>query len=85
MKYNDEETASGNLLRQIIDLKANLEKEEIKEVTKLIKVSKIKVSTEIQGDQLRITSKSIDDLQSVISMLRGKELAFPLQFINMRK
>jgi uncharacterized protein YajQ (UPF0234 family) len=73
------------MIRQIVDLKAALEKEEIKEVNKLIKDSKLKVTTETQGDQLRVTSKSIDDLQSVMSMLRGKELKFPVQFINMRR
>jgi uncharacterized protein YajQ (UPF0234 family) len=85
LKYNAEEPASGNMLRQFIDLKAALEKEEIKEVTKLVKDSKIKVTTEVQGDQLRVSSKSIDELQAVMAMLRGKDIQFPLQFINMRR
>lgn len=85
LKYNTEEQASGNMIRQVVDLKASLEKEELKEVNKLIKDSKLKVTTETQGDQLRVTSKSIDDLQAVISLLKGKELTFPLQFINMRR
>jgi uncharacterized protein YajQ (UPF0234 family) len=85
LKYNQEEQASGSMLRQFIDLKAALEKEEMKEVNKLIKDSKLKVTTETQGDQLRVTSKSIDDLQAVMSLLKGKELSFPVQFINMRR
>jgi cyclic-di-GMP-binding protein len=85
LKYNPEEQASGNILRQSVDLKAALEKEEMKEVNKHIKYSKPKVTTEIQGDQLRVTSKSIDDLQSVMALLKGKELKFPVQFINMRR
>lgn len=85
LKYNEEEQASGNMIRQTIDLKAALEKEEMKEVTKIIKESKLKVTSESQGDQLRVTSKSIDDLQSVMALLRGKELKFPVQFINMRR
>lgn len=85
LKYNAEEQASGNMLRQIVDLKAALEKDELKEVNRLIKDSKLKVTTETQGEQLRVTSKSIDDLQAVITMLKGKELKFPLQFINMRR
>lgn len=85
LKYNAEEAASGNMIRQVIDLKASLEKEEIKEVNKLIKDSKLKVTTEGQGDQLRVISKSIDELQAVMSFLKGKELKFPLQFINMRR
>lgn len=84
LKFNPEEQASGNLLRQTVDLKANLEKEEIKEVNKVIKDSKLKVTTESQGEQLRVVSKSIDELQAVMSLLRGKELKFPVQFTNMR-
>ena len=85
LKYGDEEPASGNMIRQTVELKAALEKEELKEVNKLIKDSKMKVTAESQGDQLRVTSKSIDDLQAVMAMLRGKELKFPVQFINMRR
>jgi uncharacterized protein YajQ (UPF0234 family) len=85
LKYGHEEQASGNMLRQTIDLKAALEKDEMKEVNKVIKDSKLKVTTEIQGDQLRVSSKSIDDLQAVMSLIRGKELKFPVQFINMRR
>ena len=84
LKYGDEEAASGNMIRQMVELKANLEKEEIKEVNKLIKDAKLKVTTEIQGDQLRVTSKSIDELQATIQMLKGKKLEFPLQYSNMR-
>lgn len=84
LKYNPEEQASGNLLRQVVELKANLEKEELKEVNKIIKDSKLKVTTETQGEQLRVVSKSIDELQAIMSLLRGKELKFPVQFTNMR-
>lgn len=84
LKYGDEEQASGNMLRQTVDLKANLEKEEIKEVNKLIKDAKTKVTTEVQGEQLRVISKSIDELQATMTALKSKELKFPLQFTNMR-
>ncbi len=84
VKFNTEESATGNMLRQSVDLKANLEKEEMKEVNKLIKDSKIKVTTESQGEQLRVISKSIDELQATMTMLKSKELKFPLQFTNMR-
>ena len=84
LKYGKEEPATGNTIRQVIDIKAAMEKEEAKEVTKAIKDSKLKVQAEIQGEQVRVSSKSIDELQATMSMLRGKELKFPLQFINMR-
>ena len=84
LKYGKEEAATGNAIRQTLDIKAGMEKEEAKEVTKAIKDSKLKVQVEIQGEQVRVTAKSIDELQGAIAMLRGKELKFPLQFINMR-
>ena len=84
LKYGPEEQASGNMIRQNVDLKANLEKEELKEVNKLIKDAKTKVSTEMQGEQLRVISKSIDELQATMNVLKSKELKFPIQFTNMR-
>lgn len=84
LKYGKEEVATGNTIRQMIEIKAGMEKEEAKELTKAIKESKLKVQAEIQGEQVRVTSKSIDELQATMSMLKAKELKFPVQFINMR-
>ncbi len=84
MKYGKEEVATGSAIRQIIDIKAGLEKEEAKEVAKLVRDSKLKVQPEVQGEQVRVTGKKIDDLQEVIALLRNAQLKFPLQFINMR-
>ncbi len=84
IKYGKEEQASGNLIRQHIELKSGLDKEAAKEVTKLIKDSKLKVSSQVQDEQVRVTSKSIDELQEVIRLLRGAELSFAVQFVNMR-
>jgi uncharacterized protein YajQ (UPF0234 family) len=85
LKYGAEEAASGNVIRQVVDLKNGLEKEEAKELTKAIKDSKLKVQAEIQGEQLRVSGKSIDDLQTAIAMIKGLQLKFPVQFINMRR
>jgi cyclic-di-GMP-binding protein len=84
LKYNDEEAASGNLIRQTVTLKGQLEKEEIKELNRVIKDSKLKVTSEVQGEQLRVTSKSIDELQSMMAIIKQKELKFPVQFTNYR-
>ncbi|MCX6104340.1 MAG: YajQ family cyclic di-GMP-binding protein [Proteobacteria bacterium] len=84
LKYGKEESGSGGIIRQEIDLKAGLDKEEAKEITKLIKESKVKVQAQIQDEQVRVTSKSIDELQAAISVLKKGELKFPLQYINMR-
>ena len=51
---------------------------------KLIKDAKIKVQAQIQGDQVRVTGKSRDDLQSVIQLVKGAELGQPFQFNNFR-
>ncbi len=84
LKYKPEEQASGGILRQVVELKANLEKEELKEVNKHIKDSKLKVTTETQGEQLRVISKSIDELQATMNLLKQKDFKFPIQFTNMR-
>ena len=85
LKYGKEETASGNIIRQHVELRSGLDKDAAKEVTKAIKESKLKVTAQVQDEQVRVTAKSIDDLQSAISMLRAANLKFPLQFINMRR
>ena len=50
----------------------------------MIKDKKLKVQSQIQGEQLRVTGKKIDDLQSVISMLKSANLDIPLQYVNMK-
>lgn len=69
---------------QPISLKEGIEAAEAKKIVKLIKDSKIKVQTQIQGDQLRVTGKKRDDLQQVIALLRESSTDVPLQFNNFR-
>lgn len=84
LKYGKEEPASGGVLRQQVELKSGLGREEAKEVTKLIKDAKLKVQAQIQDEQVRVTGKSIDELQATIAMLKSSQLSFPVQFVNMR-
>lgn len=84
LKYEKEEPASGNVIRQMVSLKSGIDKEDAKEITKAIKDSKLKVQAQIQDEQVRVTSKSIDELQATIQFLRSQELKTPVQFINMR-
>ena len=58
--------------------------EKAKEIVKIIKDSKMKVQAEIQKDQVRVRAKKIDDLQTVMTMLRGKDLGIHMEFINYR-
>jgi len=65
-------------------LKKGIESDVAKKIVKLIKDSKLKVQTQIQGESLRVTGKSRDDLQSVMALIRGGNLGQPFQFKNFR-
>ncbi|MCL2888333.1 MAG: YajQ family cyclic di-GMP-binding protein [Elusimicrobia bacterium] len=78
------ESALGGAAKQIIKIQQGIPSEKAKELVKAIKDSKIKVTASIQGDQLRISSKSKDDLQAVMALLRGQDAGVDLQFTNYR-
>jgi uncharacterized protein YajQ (UPF0234 family) len=78
------EPAGGQSLRQKVLLKQGLDKEIAKDIIKLIKESKLKVQAQIMDDKVRVSSKSIDELQSTMALLRAQNLSVPLQFDNMR-
>ncbi|SQI41807.1 putative nucleotide-binding protein [Leminorella richardii] len=75
---------SGKTYSVEAKLKQGIESEMAKKLVKLIKDSKIKVQAQIQGDQVRVTGKARDDLQSVIALVKGAELGQPFQFNNFR-
>lgn len=74
----------GKLYSKEVKLKQGIETEMAKKITKLVKESKIKVQTQIQGDQVRVTGKSRDDLQAVIQLVKNADLGQPFQFNNFR-
>ena len=78
------ETASGNRVRQFIEILNGISKEEAKKITNLVKTSKSKVQASINGDEVRITGKKRDDLQSMIELLKTSDIKIPLQFQNFR-
>lgn len=78
------EKASGDTVRQKISIKQGLSQEEAKELSKIIKDTKLKVQTQIMGDELRVSGKKIDDLQAVITHLKSIDYKVPLQFTNYR-
>jgi hypothetical protein len=84
LQYGKQEPASGGMVRMVITLQQGISKEHAKEIVAMIKDTKLKVQTTIQGDQLRVTSRDIDDLQTVIKMFREKDLSFAIQFENYR-
>ena len=70
--------------RQVIKIKQGLEPDVAKQVTGFIRESKLKVTTQIQGSEVRVTGKSRDDLQAVIAAVRGHDFPVALQFQNFR-
>ena len=77
-------TETVNEARQIITVKQGIDQELAKKITRIIKDSKLKVQSSIQGDQVRVTGKKRDDLQEAISLLRNSKLELPLQYVNFR-
>lgn len=78
------EPAGGNTYRQTVKLQEGISTEKGREIVKIIKDKKLKVQAQIMDDQVRVSGKSRDDLQSVISELRSRDLGIELQFVNMR-
>ncbi len=70
--------------RQVIKIKQGIEQAAAKEITSFIRDSKLKVTTQIQGDAVRVQGKSRDDLQAVIAAVRAHEFPVSLNFQNFR-
>ena len=82
--YGAIEPALSGTVRQVAKIQSGLASEKAKEISKSIKDSKLKVQAQIQGEQVRVLSKSKDELQSAIVFLRGKDFGIDLQFTNYR-
>jgi uncharacterized protein YajQ (UPF0234 family) len=78
------ESALGGNLRQVIKIQQGIPSDKAKEITAEIKKSGLKVQPSIQADQLRVTSRSKDSLQEVMTFLRSKDFGVDLQFTNYR-
>lgn len=84
-KFNEQETGAAGMLKQEIVVREGLEQDVAKLIVKKIKASGLKVQASILADEVRVTGKKIDDLQSVIALLKGdEEIDVPLQFVNMK-
>ncbi len=84
LDYGKLEPAAKMTVRQEITMRQGLDAETARKVAKLIKDSGKKVTTQIQGDQVRVTGKSKDDLQAVIQALKSDTYPVALQFVNYR-
>ena len=76
--------AAKSTVRQSINVNVGLSDEKAKEIVKFIKGLKVKVQSQIQGDQVRITGKAKDDLQQVIQAVKAQDFGVALQFVNFR-
>ncbi|OED43175.1 YajQ family cyclic di-GMP-binding protein [Endozoicomonas sp. (ex Bugula neritina AB1)] len=75
---------SGKHVKQDVSIRQGLEKDLAKKIVKMIKEAKLKVQSAIQGEQVRVTGKKRDDLQTVIAFLKEADLDMPLQYNNFR-
>lgn len=83
-KYGKEESASGGKVRQTVQLQQGISQELAKEINKQIRENFPKVKPQIQGEAIRVTAKSRDDLQMVIGLLKQQDYPVALQYINYR-
>jgi uncharacterized protein YajQ (UPF0234 family) len=84
LTYSAVEPASGGTVRQQITLQVGIDKENAKRIVKMIKETRLKVQAQIMDDQVRVSGRVKDDLQSVMTMLRQADLDFAVQFTNYR-
>ena len=86
LEYEAIDAAFGESVRQVIKIQAGIAKEKAKEIVKVIKDSKLKVQAQLQDEQVRVTGKNRDDLQSAIVLLKENQsnVKVPMQFGNFR-
>ena len=85
LEWGKIEPATGESVRQVVTVKVGISSDKAKEINKLIKEKGPKgVSSQTQGDSIRVSSKKRDDLQAAIALLKSANLGISLQFVNFR-
>lgn len=84
LDFQPAQAVGGNRVQQVVKLRRGLNQDLAKKLSKRVRDQVKKVTVAIQGESLRVTGKSKDDLQQVIQLLKGEELEVPLQFENYR-
>jgi hypothetical protein len=82
--FGDVQPGPAGSVKRDITVREGIPQELAKRIVKLIKDSKMKVQASIQGDEVRVSGKKIDDLQEVIALVRGGGFEAPLQFVNFK-
>lgn len=84
VRWGKNEPASGGAVRSVGAIVSGIDAETCKRISKDVRDSKLKVKAQIEGDKLRVSAASKDDLQAVIRLLREGDYGLPLQFVNYR-
>jgi hypothetical protein len=82
--FQTPEPVGGNRVKQVVKLRKGLSQELAKKLSKTVRDQLKKVTVAIQGESLRVTGKSKDDLQAAIQLLKAQDVEVPLQFENFR-
>ena len=84
LSYGKVEEASGGTVRQVITIQSGIPEEKAKAIARSLRDGKFKAQSQIQGEQVRVMSKSKDELQAVITHLKQQDFGLDVQFINYR-
>ena len=84
LEFKQVEPTSKGMLKRDVKINEGMSKDVAREIVKLIKGLSLKVQTTIQDEQVRVTGKKIDDLQTIISAIDAKDFKIPLQHVNMK-
>lgn len=84
LEYGKVEPAAQSTVKQTVALKQGIDQTNAKKINVLVKDSKLKVSSQIQGDQIRVSGKNKDDLQKIMQLIKQADLPLELQFTNFR-
>ena len=84
LTYGKVEEALGGTVRQVVSIQSGIPDVKAKAISKEVRDAKFKVQTQIQADQIRVQSKSKDELQAAIAFLKQKDFGIDLQFVNYR-
>jgi cyclic-di-GMP-binding protein len=84
LKEGPVQPAAKGTYKQSVHVNVGIADEKAKEIVKAVKGSGVKVQSQIQGDQIRVSGKKKDDLQAVIRVVRERDFGIPLQFVNFR-
>ena len=84
LKFDKPEPATGGTLRQTVTCLQGIDRDQAKRITEAIKGAKLKVTSQIQDGQVRVSGKSKDELQKAMALVKGMPLDFAVQFVNYR-